>query len=63
MTSHRWAATTVLPAGACRQSPAEQVQVKDQGDDEHQASPASRDAEHNDDDGDPNCHQQPDRQR
>ena len=52
-----------LPAGAGRQDPAEQVQVKDQGDDEYQAPPASRGAEHNDDDGDPNCQQQPDHKR
>src|ERR1019366_4283321 len=43
-------ANTALPAGAGRQDPAEQVQVKDQGDDEYQAPPASRGAEHNDDD-------------
>ena len=54
---------TALLAGAGRQDPAEQVQVKDQGDDEYQAPPASRGAEHNDDDGDPNCQQQPDHQR
>ena len=49
-------AYTALPAGVGRQDPAEQVQVKDKGDDEYQAPPAShsRGAEHNDDDGDPN---------
>jgi hypothetical protein len=55
-------ANTLLPAGAGRQDPAEQVQVKDQGDDEYQAPPASCSAEHNDDDGDPNCQQQPEHQ-
>jgi hypothetical protein len=56
-------ANAALPAGAGRQDPAEQVQIKDQGDDEHQAPPMSRGAEHNDDDGDPNGQQQPDHQR
>jgi hypothetical protein len=55
-------ANTGLPAGAGRQDP-EQVQVKDQGDDEYQAPPSSRSAEHNDDDGDPNSQQQPDHKR
>jgi len=56
-------ADAALPAGAGRQDPAEQVQIKDQGDDEHQAPPTSRGAEHNDDDGDPDGQQQPDHQR
>jgi len=56
-------ADTALPAGAGRQDPAEQVQVEDQGDDEYQAPPASRGAEHNDDDSDPNCQQHPDHKR
>ncbi len=36
---------------------------KDQGDDEHQAPPTSRGAEHYDDGGDPNGQQQPDHER
>jgi len=56
-------ADAALPAGAGRQDPAEQVQIKDQRDDEHQAPPTSRAAEHNDDDGDPNGQQQPDHHR
>lgn len=52
---------TALPARAGRPDPAEQVQVKEQGDDEYQAPPASRSAEHNDDGGDPKCQQQTDR--
>ena len=59
----RYLANAALPAGAGRQDPAEQVQVKEQGDDECQAPPASRGAEQNDDDGDPNCQQQPDHER
>lgn len=56
-------ANTALPVRAGHQDPAEQVQVKDQGDDEYQAPPVSRGAEHNDDGGDPNCQQQPNHQR
>jgi hypothetical protein len=56
-------ANTALPSGAGRQKPAEQVQVKDQRGNEYQAPPTSLGAEHNNDDGDPNCQQQPDHQR
>jgi hypothetical protein len=56
-------ADAALPAGAGRQDPAEEVQIDDQGDDEHQAPPAARGAQHNDDDGDPHRQQQPDHQR
>jgi hypothetical protein len=61
--SRSGSANTALPAGAGRQDPAEQVQVKDQGDDEYEAPPTSRGAEHNDDNGDPNSQQQPDHKR
>jgi len=56
-------AHTALPVGAGHQDPAEQIQVEEQGCDEYEAPPASRGAEHNDDDGDPNRQQQPDSQR
>jgi hypothetical protein len=55
-------ADAALRAGAGRQDSAEQIQIKHQGDNEHQAPPTSRSAEHNDDDGDPNSQQQPDHQ-
>ena len=56
-------ANTSLPPGVGCQDRAEQVQVKAQGDEEYQAPPAPRGAEQSDDDGDPNCQQQTDRQR
>jgi hypothetical protein len=52
-----------LPAGVGHQDPTEQVQVKDKGNNEYQAPPSSRIAEHDDDYGDPNCQQQPDHER
>ena len=52
-----------LPAGTGDQDPTEQVQVKDKGNNEYQAPPSSRIAEHGDDHCDPNCQQRPDRQR
>jgi hypothetical protein len=52
-----------LPAGAGHQDPTDQVQVKYKGKNEYQAPPSSRIAEHDDDNGDPNCQQQPDHQR
>jgi hypothetical protein len=60
---HELCGDGALPAGAGRQDPAEQEQIKDQGNDEHQAPPMSRGAEHNDDYRDPNGQQQPDDQR
>jgi hypothetical protein len=54
---------TALPAGSSRQDPAEEVQVKNQGDDEYQAPPAPCGAEHNNDDSDPRCQQQADYKR
>ena len=52
-----------LPAGAGHQDPTEQVQVKDKGNNEYQAPPSSRIAEHVDDYGDPNCREKPDHPR
>jgi hypothetical protein len=52
-----------LPGGAHHQDPTEEVQVKYKGNNEYQAPPSSRIAEHDDDYSDPNCQQQPDHQR
>jgi hypothetical protein len=56
-------ASARLPAGAGHQDPTEQVQVKDKGNNEYQAPPSSRIAEHGDDYGDPDCQHPPDHQR